>query len=50
MQMCGLNYRRVRPAHIVSVGPSDMLQFREMQGLDLTRQQVYYSPATPMGM
>jgi hypothetical protein len=29
MQMCGYNGRRVRPAHTMSIGPGDMLQFRD---------------------
>jgi hypothetical protein len=36
--MRGYNCRRVRPAHIVSIGFGDMLQFRELHGLDLDAQ------------
>jgi hypothetical protein len=36
--MCGYNCRRVKPAHIVSISSGDMLQFRELHGLDLDAQ------------
>jgi hypothetical protein len=36
--MRGYNCRRVRPAHIVSIGLGDILQFRERHSLDLDAQ------------
>ena len=36
--MCGYHCRGVRPVHIVSIGPGDMLQFLELHGLGLDAQ------------